>query len=261
MSNGAQTDREEGIAACAIDHVTRVAHLYPGHYEPNYHVYVFKDIRELFFITLTTNRKDVASIDSRAVGMSDFETPFTPAEARKIVSQTTFVSEHNGVWNVEVQSSTHAGTLVEATTENEDENMDDQDILPSTEPITEMEEEEGHCTSLIDDKQERKSKIMEDELKKEYRVIRSVKEDLAKDERIQLQRMIEIMELKKELACKMAELRETETIILPLKRNASKNMDKEYYAKLKKHEDSEVALRKQVAFDGVDSTLQRYSND
>jgi hypothetical protein len=278
-SIGAQTDREQVIgitdsyrylkwvcadlnsATCAIDHVTRVAHLHPGYYEPNYHVYVYEDIKELFFITLTTNRKDVGGIDSRAVGMSDFETPFTPAEARKILSQTTFTSEHNGIWNVEVQSSTHTGTLVEATTGNEDENLDDRDSLPSTESFTEMEDEEGHCTSLIDDKQERNSKAMEDELEKEYRIIESVKQDLAADERIQLRRMIEVIELKRQLACKMAKLREVETVILPLKRNASKNMDKEYYAKLKGHEDSKVAGRKQVAFDDVDAIPKRASDD
>ena len=151
-------------------------------------------MRELFFITLTTNRKDVASIDSRAVGMSDFETPFTPAEAKKIVSQTTFASEHNGVWNVEVQSSTHTGKLVEATTEDEDENLDNRDSLPSTKSFTEMEEQEGHCTSLMDKEQERESKIVEDELEKEYRAIESVKEDLAKNERVRFQRTVEIFQ-------------------------------------------------------------------
>ena len=193
--------------------------------------------------------------------MLDFETPFTPAEAKKIVSQTTFVAEYDGVWNIEVQSSTYTGTLVEATTENEYENVDDRDRLPSTGPITEMEQEEGHGTSLMDIERKRESKIMEDALEREYRVIRSVKQRLAQDEGIRLARMAEIMKLKERLACKMAELREIETIILPQKRTASKDIDKEYYAKLKKHEDSEVARRKQLASDSIDTTLQKGSND
>lgn len=191
-------------ANCAIDHISRVANLYPGRYEPNFHAYVFEDIKELFFITLTTNRKDVASIDSRAIGMPNFATPFTSAEARKIVSQTTFVSSLNGDWSIEVQHSRHKGKLVEATTVSEDKNMDDGDSLSSTDSIAETEEEEeeeeeeggGHCTSLVDTQQERELKSMEDELEREYKVIESVKEDLAKSERILLHRTGQMMELK-----------------------------------------------------------------
>ena len=93
----------------------RIADLYPDRYEPNYHFYVFADIRELSFISLITKRKDVASVDSRAVGIWDINTPFTPDEARNILSWTKFISTETGDWEVEVQSTSHAGTLVEAT--------------------------------------------------------------------------------------------------------------------------------------------------
>ena len=78
---------------------------------------------------------------------------------------------------------------MEVTTGNEDENLDDRDRLPSTESVTEMEEEEGHCTPLMDNEQDRNSKAMEDELEKEYRIIESGKQDLAANERLQLRKL------------------------------------------------------------------------
>ena len=147
-----------------------------------------------------------------------------------------------------MKSFTHAGTLVEATAGDEDKNLDDHDCLLSAEPISEIEEETGHRTSLTDNEKtlERESKIIEDKLEKEYKTIESVKEDLARDERAQVDIMVEIMKLKKHLASKVVELRKIETTTLPVKRKALKNMDKQYYDKLKKYEDAKVAVRKQA---------------
>ena len=171
--------------------------------------------------------------------MPDTEIPFTAADARDIVSRTKFVSESRGVWNVEVKCITHAGTLVEATAGDEDEILDDHDGLLSTSPN--IDEQEGYRTSHLDQVQS-----LEDELEKEYMRIKSVEEDLASDERAQMARIKEMAELKKCLASKVAEFRRVETTTLPMQRKNVRNMDQEYYNRLKKHEDRKVALRKQA---------------
>lgn len=172
--------------------------------------------------------------------MSNSELPLTAAEAKEIVSRTRFVSESRGVWKVEVRSITHTGTLVEATAGEEDEILEDFDGLPST--SINIDEQEGHLSSQMDQEQS----LLEDKLEKEYQRIESVKEDLACDERAQMAKMVEIRKLKKDLASKLAELPRVETTTLPMKRKALRNMDQEYYNKLKKHKDLKVAVRKQA---------------
>ena len=130
-----------------------MALLYGGYYEPNYHADVFEDIRELFCITLSTNRKDVCGKDSRAVGISNFLSPFTVAEARQIVSRTKFVSESHGVWSIEVKSLTHAGTLVEATAGYKDEILEDHGSLSSTKRSADRGRQEGRRISPEDEGQ------------------------------------------------------------------------------------------------------------
>ena len=166
--------------------------------------------------------------------MSNSEMPFTAAEAKEIVSRTTFISESRGVWKVEVKSITHGGTLVEATAGDDDETLDAHDGLPSTSPN--IDEQEGYLTSLMDQEQS-----LEDKLEKEYKRIESVKEDLACDERAQMAKMVEIIKLKKYLASKLAELHRVETTTLSTKRKALRNMDQEYYRKLKTQEDLKVS--------------------
>jgi hypothetical protein len=180
--------------------------------------------------------------------MLDSQPPFTTAEAKRIVSRTTFVSESYGVWKIEIKSFTHTGTLVEATAGDKMENLDDHDGLPSAEPITETEDETGHRTSLTCNEKTfgKESKIVEYELEKEYRAIEELKEDLISDERAQMNKMVEIMNLKRYLANKVAELHQMETTTMQVKREAIKKRDKEYYNKLKKHKDAEVAVRKQA---------------
>jgi len=127
---------------------------------------------------------------------------------------------------------------------DEDENSYGHDVLPLAEAIAEIEEEIGHSTSPTDN--EKDWKAIEDKLEEEYKAIEEAKEDLAREERAQMGRMVEIMELKKQLARKLAECRKTETTTLPAKREAVKNMDKEHYEKLKKNEDAQIAERKQA---------------
>jgi hypothetical protein len=154
---------------------------------------------------------------------------------RKIVSDTTFVSESHDVWNIEVQSSTHSRTLVEATAGT-------ADGLSSSEANTEIEEETVHRAIITDDE-----KPIEEKLEKEHKAIEKAKEEVVRDERAQIAKMIEIVKLKKQVTSILAAMRKTETTTLPVKHEAVKNMDREYYDKLKTYEDAKMARRKHAS--------------
>jgi hypothetical protein len=100
-------------------------------------------------ITLIANRKDLVGKDSRAVGMSDLKPPFTEADAEKIVPGTKFISEGCDVWRVEVAGLSHAGTLVEATAEDDcqySECLDKYHGLPPAKAAADIEEIEHHTS-------------------------------------------------------------------------------------------------------------------
>ena len=107
------------------------------------------------------------------------------------MSRTRFVSKCSGIWHIEVKSSAHAGTLVEATTELADANPNDRNILTSTKPNTMTDGDTGHHMPPKDDentlRQERKN--MEDKLEREHTAIEDAKEDLASEERAQMFKM------------------------------------------------------------------------
>jgi hypothetical protein len=194
---------------------------------------------------LTTNQKDILSKDSRAVGIWNTLSPLTSVEAGAIISQTRFISDSDGTWTIEIKSSTHTGTLVEATTENEDEYSGDRDHGASAQLMADSDKEETEYRMPVAADEERfmeEDETMKKELEEEYGAIESAKRDLARTEEEQMFKVRQITELKQQLARRVAELRKIETTTLPVKRQDVKSLDKKYYDKLKRHEDRKTAM-------------------
>jgi len=79
------------------------------------------------------------------VGMSSPESPFTLAKARKIVSRDKHVCRNTVACGKLRGEKLYAyWDIMEATAGEEDENLDDHKGLPSTEPVTKTQDEEGH---------------------------------------------------------------------------------------------------------------------
>lgn len=96
---------------------------------------------------------------------------------------------------------------------------------------------------------ETKARSFRDELEEEFEAVRAAKETLALEERAQIGRMVEIEEMKKQIMRKLANLRSMENDMLSVKRKGLIDRDKMYDERLRKHEDEEMATRKQAKRD------------
>ena len=227
------------LANCAINTLERISLLYPHDYAPNYHVHVFEDIEDLFFISLTTNQKDVLGKDGRAVGMSDLHQALTPDEAKDVITRTKFVSSSKSVWECEVRSGSHPGILVEARVEigfgdehgNEHHNQRNDDLaLPADAPAGTQNTDTKLNAPREDDVALHEQ---EKDLEQEYKAICSAKDDLMNAEAGQMGKIMHRQELKETIAKLTAEIRKVERTTLREKRTNVKAMEVEYWTKLR----------------------------
>ena len=99
--------------------------------------------------------------------------------------RTKFVSQGHGCWQIEVNSSTHAGTLIEATAKNK------ADSIPSIDPLARTAAKE--------------LKTAGDELREQRRIIQEGKADLAQVKFTQIHKLAEIVNMKRRYATVLAD--------------------------------------------------------
>ncbi|KAG8525267.1 uncharacterized protein KY384_008911 [Bacidia gigantensis] len=252
---------EEIEMDCALQHLERVTLLYPHRYDPTYHLEVFEDVKELLFLTLTTNKKDVVKKDSRAVGMSNRSLPMLFDEAKATVGRTKFVSHSPGVWEIEVKSTTSPIILLAATTTTappppagESENTDGQDQpLPadSVGKNEDLDTVQPGAKTTDDDTPAEEMKAMQNFLEKQFKAIQIYKRDLVKLETDQMTRLALVKEYKQKIASTSADFQKIELTILFEKRHKIRGWDKAYFKKVKEYEDKKTS---QIAGEGEETS-------